>query len=153
MVQAVQRAFQPPADRLEAGLQLLHHPHRHTGVVGHRYLVAVDAPVKEVKTRREEVRGERDGEGKRRRRMRERGDSAGIGLPESGLLNPAVKFCWRNRPWTSLQSKTNCIHAQNTVPGRLEKYIVTECQCGSGVELQKYMHRHMLLQVNHQLCQ
>ena len=58
MVQAVQHVFQSPSGRLEAGLQLFRHPH--TGVVGHRYLVAEDAPVKEVKDRREEVRGERD---------------------------------------------------------------------------------------------
>ncbi|MDE6871527.1 MAG: hypothetical protein K2J62_05320 [Bacteroidales bacterium] len=84
IAQAVQRVFQSPAGRLEAGLQLLHHPHRHTGVGGHRYLVAVDAPVKEVKTRREEVRGERDGEGKRRWRVKERGV-----IPlESGCRSP-----------------------------------------------------------------
>ena len=80
MVQAVQHVFQSPVGRLETGHQLLHHPHHHTGAGRHRYLVAEDAPVKEVKDRREGVRGKEESE-------RERGDSAGVGLPESGLLN------------------------------------------------------------------
>ncbi|MDE6872304.1 MAG: hypothetical protein K2J62_09350 [Bacteroidales bacterium] len=68
MVQVEQHVFQSPSCRLETGHQFLHHPHHHTGAGRHRYLVAEDAPVKEVKgpesgrERRERLRGKEEKE-------------------------------------------------------------------------------------------